>query len=547
MPTLKVEGIVEPVSSITSSMKPSTTFFTITCFLVLSLSFKPAKAPSPQQLHKKLSKLDRSIEDILKYTHCPGVAVVIVKKDQIIYAKGFGYRDFENKIPVTTNTLFSIGSCTKAFTSTLIGQLAEEDKVDLDESPRKYLPELTFYNDELNRMVTIRDMLCHRTGLPRNDLSWYYFPTDSRDSLLQRVQYHEPSMGPREGFQYNNFMYAAVGVISGRVTNQSWEEAVQNQLLNPLEMHHSNLSIEALEKADDFAFGYTVNAQNEIKKESNFPVTSMGPSGSINSNVNDMANWLITWINGGTFKGEQVIPKSFIYEATSSQMIASGSGPGNTHPDLHFANYGLGWYLSSYRGHYRVAHGGNIDGFSASTCFFPSDSIGIVVLANQDRSRVPSMVRNVLMDEMLGLTPAEWIKPLKEQYEEEQNKVETDKKGTGTVSNNIQGTSPSHPLADYTGKFNYPGYGTIRVKEKEGELYAHLPNKKWWLRHKHYDVFEAVSITPEGVDTSGYFSFNFLYTPEVNGDINTFSIAIEGGIEPFVFKRSVDILSLEVA
>ena len=204
-------------------------------FLLMGLFLsKPERALAQRNPSKKLSKLEGSIEDILKYTHCPGVAVAIVQKDQIIYAKGFGYRDFENKEPVTVNTLFAIGSCTKAFTSTLIGQLAEKGDLDLDESPRKYLPELTFYSDELNQAITIRDMLCHRTGVPRNDLSWYYFPTTSRDSMLQRIQYHEPSMGLREGFQYNNFMYGAAGAIAGRISNGSWEESTQSQLLTDI-------------------------------------------------------------------------------------------------------------------------------------------------------------------------------------------------------------------------------------------------------------------------------------------------------------------------
>ena len=166
-----------------------------------------------QSVDKRLKGLDKELNEVLETWKAAGFAVAVVEKNKIIYVKGFGYRDYENKKPVTENTLFAIGSCSKAFTVSLLGILDSEDKISLDNSPADYIPYLKFYNDELNSFVTIKDMMSHRTGLPRHDYSWYVFPTESRDSLLQRVAYQEPFTGLRKKWYYNNFMYLAQGVV----------------------------------------------------------------------------------------------------------------------------------------------------------------------------------------------------------------------------------------------------------------------------------------------------------------------------------------------
>ena len=166
-------------------------------------------------------------------------------------------------------------------------------------------------------------MMCHRTGLPRHDYSWYFFPTDSRDSLMRRIQFQEPSAGIREKYQYNNFMFMLQGLIVEKVTGKSWEENISEKFFKPLGMSGSNLSIESLEKSDDAAFGYRLRSDSIIEKVDYYHIRGMSPAGSINSSVNEMAKWVITWINGGKFEGKEIIPASYISEAISSQMVAS--------------------------------------------------------------------------------------------------------------------------------------------------------------------------------------------------------------------------------
>ena len=218
-----------------------------------------------------------------------------------------------------------------------------------------------------------------------------------------------------------------------------------------------------------------------------YDIAAMSPAGSINASVNEMAKWLKVWIHGGKYGEKEVIPTPYISEAMTPQMVMGGGTPGKENPDLHFSTYGYGWMASSYKGHYRVQHGGNIDGFSANTCFFPSDSIGVVVLTNQNGSTVPAVVRNIIADRMLHVAITDWNKDLyerqqkgKEEQNEELASMETDKKSN---------TKPSHILVEYTGKYSNPGYSEFEIVEEGDSLFAVFPLKKYWLRHYHYDVF----------------------------------------------------------
>ena len=181
------------------------------------------------QKDKRLKGLEKELEAILETTKAPGFAVAIVEGKKIIYAKGFGYSDYENKVPSNANTLYAIGSSSKAFTSAILGQLREEDKVSFEESPIKYIPDLKFYTDEMNNNIIIKDLMSHRTGMPRHDYSWYLFPTNNKDSLLLRIKHQEPFIGLRKQWYYNNFMFLTQGVIAERITGKSWEENIKER------------------------------------------------------------------------------------------------------------------------------------------------------------------------------------------------------------------------------------------------------------------------------------------------------------------------------
>jgi len=501
---------------------------------ILSLLIITAIAQKPKT-DSRFTGLDTAFARVLKDWHAAGFAVAVVEKNKIIYAKGFGYKDYENKVPVTAQTLFAIGSCTKAFTASLLGMLREDGKVDFDKPVRDYLPELKFFKDELNDHITLRDMMSHRTGIPRHDLSWYYFQTQSRDSLIQRIQYLEPFTGLREKWYYNNFMFLAQGVVTEKITHKSWEENIREKIFKPLGMTGSVTTIDEMIKSPDASIGYGLKDDSIIKKLDYYHIDAMGPAGSINSSVSDMGKWVITWINGGKYEGTQILPTNYVTEAISSQMVINGALPDKDRKDLYFANYGLGWGMSSYRGHYRVEHGGNIDGFSASTSLFPSDSIGIIVLSNQNGSSVPSIVRNLVADRMLGLKYSDWDGDLKRSADK--SKSEGKKAAATATSNRKTNTKPSHDLNDFSGLFNNKGYGSIEVFVAHDSLFAQLGKHTWWLSHYQYDQFEPFDKDPkDGIDTSDH-SKPLMFQTTVLGEIGSVLIELEPTLKAIEFAR----------
>jgi CubicO group peptidase (beta-lactamase class C family) len=490
--------------------------------------------------------LDTTFEKILKDWHTAGFAVAVVEKNKIIYAKGFGYRDIEKKLPVTPNTLFAIGSCTKAFTASILGILQKDDKVNFDKPVRDYLPELKFYNDNMNNNIIVRDLMSHRTGLPRHDISWYLFQTNSRDSLLKRIQYQEPTYGIREKWQYNNFMFFLQGMIAEKITKKTWESNIKENIFDKLDMKRSNLSISQLAKDTNASVGYGLKKDSIIKKLNYYNIDGMGPAGSINSSVNEMSNWVMSWINGGKFNGKEVIPATYVTEAQSSQMVVGAALPSKEHPDLHLSNYGFGWFLASYRGHYRVEHGGNINGFSASTCFFPTDSIGIIVLTNQDGSGVPSIVRNIMADRVLKLSPFAWNDSLKASAAKA--KITAKEAEKSASSNQKQNTKTSHPLKDFEGLYTNLGYGTAEIFVKKDSLFMKIGDDLTWLKHYHFDVFEPINVDKQdGIDTSSKSSLRLNFGTNDAGDIYSFSAIFEAGLDPIKFTKKPKAKEINVA
>lgn len=500
----------------------------ITLFAVLLFTGATAQKQQPSG-DARLAGVDAQLQALLNDWKVAGFSVAVVEKDKVIYARGFGYRDLENKKPVTPNTLFAIGSCSKAFTSALLGVLRDEGKLKFTDNPATYIPQLKFYNASLNEDIMISDLMCHRTGLPRHDYAWYFFNTDSRDSLVMKIRYMEPSAGLRQTYQYNNFMFMLQGVIAEQITGKSWEENIRERFFVPLAMKTSNLSMKEMEEAAEPALGYEVKDER-IRKLDYFHIRGMAPAGSINSSVNEMANWMKLWIQGGKFNNKDLLPASYITEAMSAQMVASSGLPTKEHPDLQFNNYGYGWGLSSYKGHYRVSHGGNIDGFSASTTIFPADSIGIVVLVNQNGSLVPSMVRNILADRLLKLLRTDWSKEFKiEQNKAKKLQAETNAKA---ISNEKKGTKPTHVLEQFEGKYNHPGYGTFNMFVKHDSLFGTSGLHTFWLRHVHYDVFQPYFLDQfNKIDTTGRSQVYFNFRNGLDGEVEGTTVT---GLEPTV-------------
>lgn len=509
---------------------------------VFALLFWSAFSFAQKPTDKRLAGLDTFVTKVLKDWHAAGVGIAVVEKNKIVYTGGFGYRDVENKIPVTENTQFAIGSCTKAFTASLLGLAVKDGKLDIDKPVTDYLPELKFSKENLTAHVTVRDMMCHRTGLPRHDLAWYGSST-SRDTLLYAIRFFEPSAELRQIWQYNNFMFLAQGVLAQKLYGKSWESLIKEKIFDPLEMKNSNLSITDLEKYPDHSVGYNVK-NDSIKRMKYMNIDAMGPAGSINSTPKEMANWVITWVNGGKFNNKEVIPAMHVQQAMSSQMVIAGSLPDKQNPDVNFANYGFGWMLTSYRSHYRVEHGGNIDGFSASTCLFPGDSIGIVILSNQNGSSVPAIIRNFIADRMLGLSYRNWNQQRLE--DAAKAKKAAKERMNSDSANQKLGTKPSHALNEYEGTFKNDGYGKVVVSTKDNHLQIDYGQLNFRLKHYHYDIFNAYP-TNEGLDADEEDATKIDFNTNLKGEIESIAVTLEPAVNPIVFKKEIKEIKIDKA
>lgn len=506
--------------------------FAVSAFLVSFSLSSFAQKP----VDKRLAGLDTAVSRILKDWHAPGVSIAVVEKKQVIFVGGFGYSDLQKKTPVTENTLFAIGSCTKAFTASMVGMLQEEGKVDIDKPVRNYLPELKFQNEYTNAHATARDMMTHRTGVPRHDQSWYG-STASRTELLKRIEFLEPSAELRERYQYNNFMFMSLGVLVEKLTGKSWEENMRERILRPLQMNNTVLSIGEMEKSPDHSLAYAVLKDSIITPIPFRNIDAIGPAGSINSCSKDMANWLITWINRGNFQGKQIFPAWYRDQAITSQMATGGGVPDNELPDIHTSGYGLAWGMFSYRGHYRVQHGGGIDGFITATLFFPSDSIGIFVVSNQGQPT--GAISNWIADRMLKLPYRNWDKVMLDEAKKAKSNAKQQPKSDSL--NRHLNTTPSHPLADYAGIYSNPGYSNFSIELRHDSLYAKYNAYDIQLQHFHYDQFNAKVLGPLFEDDNPIL-LSFLLNNR--GDVDRFTAALEAGVKDIEFKKQPKIIAL---
>ena len=494
----------------------------------------PALGRAQSSLPKELKGLDEFVEMRMKEWNVPGIAIAVVRDSQVVLTKGYGWANVEEKQRVDAGTLFAIGSSSKAFTATGVMQLVDEGKVDLDEPVITYVPNLRLYNDELTNNLTVRDLLCHRSGLPRHDVAWYGSGS-TREELIAKMAYLEPNAQLRETWQYQNLMFMAAGYLIEQVTGQSWEAYTQKHLFDPLQMSNSNFSVIDLQKTANRAWPYQ-EEEGEVKVMEYRNIDAIGPAGSINSNATEMANWLILQLNEGRFQGKQVISGTSLHETHKPQMVMPGD---MTTDEIFYSSYGLGWMITSYRGHLRVEHGGNIDGFSASVCVMPRDGIGIVVLTNMNGTALTGVIRNYIVDKMLDLEVHDWNTELLEQRNKarEASLLATEEEEDLA---RVNGTAPSHAPADYVGLYRHPGYGQIEVRQKDdGSLEIGLNELGFSdLVHYHYDVFKVES-------AFGQLKFQFAY--DLRGKISQLSSRLEPSLDaPIVFEKLAPELALSI-
>jgi len=377
--------------------------------------------------------------------------------------------------------------------------------------------------------MTPRDLVTHRSGLPRHDLVWYNAKL-SREDLVDRLPYLEPNEDFREKFQYQNLMFLTAGHLTAEVARTSWEDVIRTRIFGPLSMTNSNFSVLESQRSRDYAVPYTL--KERVPHQIAFrDITTVGPAGSINSSINEMANWVRLHLSGGTFNGKRVVAARQIQEMHRPQMVIQ-SFPGLFEDrEIQQPSYGLGWFIESYRGKKRVQHGGNIDGFSAMVSLLPDDGIGVVVLTNLNGTPLPGIVARHVSDRLLGLEPIDWNgrslkrREVNEKAGERARKSAEDERKTGTT--------PAHALEDYAGEYDHPAYGELTIVADGRNLAARFHDIAIRLNHWHYETFRG-----EAEDTvlAGSKLF-FQFFTDVNGEVERLTVPFEPSVAPISFKK----------
>jgi len=475
---------------------------------------------------KALAGLDAFVTARMLDWKAPGVALAVVKDGRVLLARGYGYRDVEKKLPVTARTLFAIGSITKSFTVATLGTLVDEGKLAWDTPVREYLPAFRLQDEVAGARMTPRDLVTHRSGLPRHDALWYGSEA-SQAEMVARLRYLEPSRDFRALYQYNNLMFMTAGHLASRLGGRSYQELVRERLFAPLAMARSNFSVTDSQRSDDFAVPYQ-KVKDEVKAIPFRNLDEIAPAGSINSCAEDMARYLLMYLGKGKLDGESVLSESSVEQMTTPQMVA----PSNLqYPELGHVSYGMGLSVGSYRGHTLVGHGGAIDGFLAQMSLLPREGIGVVVLTNLDQGRrLPFVLSYDVLDRLLGLPPAPWDARFKDEDAKlEQSEEEAKQKG---FTRRREGTQPSHELAEYAGEFEHPGYGVLRVERQGDALELTYNRMSSPLRHFHYDAFEV----PEN-PLDPFEKTKLSFFTSVDGEIGSVAVPLEPAVAAIVFTR----------
>ncbi len=507
-------------------MKILTTFISFLFLLLTNINIQAQEI----DINKRLQGFDQYMEKLLKDWNAPGVGVGIVYKDKLVFAKGYGYRDYDKKLPITENTLYQIASNTKLFTATAIGLLVEEGKMEWDKPIKNYVPSIKFFNNELDNTITIRDMLAHRTGISRHDMIWYKSDFTRKD-LYERLKYLEPSQPLRQGFIYNNMMYVASGYIVELFTQKTWEDFLKEKIFQPLEMKSTVFKISNMLKQTDYFVPYNEKRDTTILYQIPYyeDQDAVGPAGSIISNMKDMSKWLIMQMNGGKYQGKQIVPEDVIKATlTPAIPIDKSINLEKGYVELLSPTYGMARDIASYKGHLITYHGGDIDGIHSQFSFLPIDSIGVIVFTIGDHTYpLYNAITFNIYEKLLGLDETPWSeRGLADRIKGKQaGKEGRSKAGMDRIEN----TKPSHLLEDYAGQFEHPAYGILSISIDNNALQFDFHKIILPLNHYHYDRFD----TPDD-EIYGKWSVNFLTNPQ--GELDKVLMSLDEGEVTFTRK-----------
>lgn len=475
--------------------------------------------------------LDNYVNRALQDWQIPGVAVCIIKNDKVVVMKGYGVKDWDTKDPVDENTLFMIGSNTKAFTATSLAMLDAEKKLSLDDKVTKWIPEFKLDNKAAGEQAIIRDLLCHRIGFRTFQGDFTYWTSNlTREQVIEKMSHIKATYPFRTTWGYTNAAFLTAGQIIPRVTGMQWEDFVKQKLFDPLDMKNTLALSKDFPNAPDKCSPYTMQEGKIVKIPFCF-IDNLAPAGSIGSSVNDMSHWVMMLLDNGKYNGKQVVPASAIAQTRMPHSIMGNGGA--LFNEGHFLLYGLGWELQEYCGKEIVSHTGGVNGFVTSVTLIPEDKLGIIVFTNTDQNSFYEALKWEIMDAYLGKPYRNYSNVYLTYYNRNFNaEQKKDKMLEDSVAMNLK---TELPLKNYTGDYFNDVYGNMKVVLENGELkmkFSHHPNMYAKLESLGGDRFYATFTDPEF--SKAIFPFHI-----ENGKVKSVTVKVADFVEynPYEFYK----------
>ncbi|MFA8451844.1 MAG: serine hydrolase domain-containing protein [Bacteroidales bacterium] len=440
-----------------------------------------------------------------------GMAIAIIYNNKLIYKNSFGYRNVEEKLPVTNNTLFEIASCTKAFTGMIASRLVKQKKLNWNDKVVKYLPDFTLKDKYAAQNATLLDLLTHRVGVGQH-YYMIYGPDFDISELLERVKHLSFDGSFREKFLYNNFMYAVAGLVEEKAAGKSWNELIRTEIFEPIGMNNSYTRFDEFMKNKEYTLSYSNNGVTRIPQKGN---DTYAPAGSITSSINDMAKWLKMLVNSGTINKNEFISKKEFEYLTSPLTVRYASSK---------VFYGIGWEVDLENG--TIYHDGRNPGQSSRIQFNSEKGFGIVILTNQETDLQTLLVLyaiNIFLKDDFNRMP-ELDKIIEKRANPEAAAKEIKRYSILSETKEL--------INDIEGTYNHPAYGNLR-------LYFENSNE---LIFKYYDFIGTskynsnMSFTAFTNHYKGDYKFNFEVEKDKNGKINSVKVPIPY-TKPLHFKK----------
>ena len=467
------------------------------------------------------------IKKLMSDYNVAGMSAAVIRDGRIVSTEGYGLRDVAQDLPMTADTVLPVGSITKTFTSLALAMLADEGKLDWDSPVIEYIPSLKLCSDLLTENVTVRDLMCHRTGVPKYDLQAIYCVKEDCEEMVRSLQYLEANAQFRTKLQYSNQMVALAGYLVEVLSGQPYQEFVRERIFQPLGMTSTDFEIESLSKYENTSKGYVFAAGNYIEP----PYMHLGafaPAGAIVSTAIDMANFALFQLGDGTWNGTRLVSEANLLETHKPQVI--GTPYFWEFEEFQSTEYGLGWFTDVYRGVKMINHGGNTNGFSAQMTLLPSRKFAVVLLSNATSSFSVNALGHIFADEELGVTDMpDWSGRFQEIFNNLMTGMMAGVQARAEARN--PEAVPTLSLESYAGTYTHPGFGEMTFVMTEQGLAGTWNGLPAILIPWNYDEFDLM-LPVLGQAVPAYFKLE-------DGSVCGLEVTMEAapGVKPAMFTK----------